>query len=136
MTDHYFWEQLTKNFHLRLPCFLAKVLISKINDANQTIIGLNSSFRPKGLFKTMRFVKRGLLTVKLKCQICAKLCGEIPDKGIISNKLWCDTFIAHTNLRSHSRQDKHQTCLVCSFYLHKDNLIKCWYQDFKQVPSS
>ena len=68
MTNHYFWEQLTKNLHLWLWwVFLAKVLISKINDAKQTLIGLNSSFRPKGLFKTMRFVKRALLTIKLKC---------------------------------------------------------------------
>ena len=47
--------------------FLAKILISKINDAKQAIIGLNGSFRPKGLSKTMGFAKSPLLTLKSKC---------------------------------------------------------------------
>ena len=85
-----------KNLHLRLWCFLAKVL-SKINDADQTLIGLNSSFRSKGLSKTMGFMKSALSTVKSNTRIARNLCGKIPDKGIISNNLRCDTFIAHTS---------------------------------------
>ena len=84
-----------KNLHLRLWCFLAKVLISKINDADQTLIGLNSSFRSKGLSKIMGFMKSALSTVKSNARIVRNLCGKIPDKGIISNDLRCNTFIAH-----------------------------------------
>ena len=47
--------------------FLSKVLISKINDADQTLIGLNSALRLKGLSKTKGFVKSALLIVKSKC---------------------------------------------------------------------
>ena len=86
-----------KNLHLRLWCFLAKVLISKIYDADQTLIGLNSSFRSKGLSKIMGFMKSALSTVKSNARIVRNLCGKIPDKGIISNDLRCNTFIAHTS---------------------------------------
>ena len=67
------WRTITFGKNWQKTCIygcgvsLAKVLISKINDANQTLINLNSSLRPKGLFKTMRFVERALLTAQLKC---------------------------------------------------------------------
>ena len=48
---------------------LAKVLISKINDADQILIRLNSSFRSKRLSKTMGFVKSALSTVKSNARI-------------------------------------------------------------------
>ena len=69
MNDHYFWEQLTKTSIYGCGLSLAKVLISKTNDTNQTLDlkRLNSSFRPKGLFKTMGLVKRALLTLESKC---------------------------------------------------------------------
>ena len=69
MNDHYFWKQLTKTSIYGYGLSLAKVLISKTNDTNQTLDlkRLNSSFRPKGLFKTMGLVKRALLTLESKC---------------------------------------------------------------------
>ena len=61
---------------------MAKVLISKANNTNQKFGSLNSSSRPNGLFKPMRFVKLVFTNVEV-----LELCGKIPGKGIVSNEL-------------------------------------------------
>ena len=55
---------------------LAKVIISKINDANQNLITLISSAGEKGLFKTTRLVKRAFTNGEVEilelCKIMSK----------------------------------------------------------------